>query len=118
MSCLDNIPENLEFTFTCAGDLVSAGPVSGFIILIIGIPLIGVAKLYIRKIFDNIELDEGLENFIYRLSGVALWALVILTAASEFGINVTGLVMGLGFIGLAVAFAAQDTVENLSLIHI
>ena len=68
MSCLDNIPENLEFTFTCASDLVSAGPVSGFIILIIGIPLIGVAKLYIRKIFDNIELDEGLENFIYRLS--------------------------------------------------
>jgi len=113
MSCLDNIPENLELTFACAGDIVSAGPVSGFIILVIGIPLIGVAKLYIRKLFDNLELDEGLENFIYRLSGVALWALVILTAANEFGINVTGLVMGLGFIGLAVAFAAQDTVENV-----
>jgi len=112
-SCLDNLPDNLELTLACANDIVSAGPVSGFIILIIGIPLIGVAKLYIRKLFDNIELDEGLENFIYRLSGVALWALVILTAANEFGINVTGLVMGLGFIGLAVAFAAQDTVENV-----
>ena len=75
--------------------------------------MIGIAKMYLRKIFDNIELEEGLENFLHRLAGVAMWALVILTAADEFGINVTGLVVGLGFLGLAVAFAAQDTVENV-----
>lgn len=92
---------------------MSAGPASGLLILAIGIPLIGVVKAYLRKLLDNVDFDEGLENFLYRISGVALWAIVILTAADEFGINVTGLVVGLGFIGLAVAFAAQDTVENV-----
>ena len=31
---------------------------------VIGIPMIGIAKMYLRKIFDNIELEEGLENFL------------------------------------------------------
>ena len=112
-NCLDNFPSELEVNFSCVTDVFSAGPASGVLILIIGIPMIGIAKMYLRKIFDNIELDEGLENFLHRLAGVAMWALVILTAADEFGINVTGLVVGLGFLGLAVAFAAQDTVENV-----
>ena len=112
-NCLDDFPSELEVTFSCVTDVFSAGPASGVLILIIGIPMIGIAKMYLRKIFDNIELDEGLENFLHRLAGVAMWALVILTAADEFGINVTGLVVGLGFLGLAVAFAAQDTVENV-----
>ena len=112
-NCLDDFPSELEVTLSCVTDVFSAGPASGVLILVIGIPMIGIAKMYLRKIFDNIELDEGLENFLHRLAGVAMWALVILTAADEFGINVTGLVVGLGFLGLAVAFAAQDTVENV-----
>ena len=111
--CLDNFPNELEPTLPCLSDSLSAGPASGLLILVIGIPLIGVVKAYLRKLLDNVDFDEGLENFLYRISGVALWAIVILTAADEFGINVTGLVVGLGFIGLAVAFAAQDTVENV-----
>jgi len=92
---------------------LSAGPASGVLILAIGIPLIGIIKAYLRKLLDNVDFDEGLENFLFRIAGVALWAIVVLTAADEFGINVTGLVVGLGFVGLAVAFAAQDTVENV-----
>ena len=112
-NCLDDFPSELEVTLSCVTDVFSAGPASGVLILVIGIPMIGIAKMYLRKIFDNIELEEGLENFLHRLAGVAMWALVILTAADEFGINVTGLVVGRGVLGLAVAFAAQDTVENV-----
>ena len=111
--CLQNFPNELEPSFSCLADSLSAGPASGVLILVLGIPLIGVIKAYMRKLMDKVDFDEGLENFLYRIAGVALWALVILTAADEFGINVTGLVVGLGFIGLAVAFAAQDTVENV-----
>ncbi len=111
--CLDDFPNELEPSFSCLSDSLSSGPASGVLILIIGIPLIGIVKSYLRKLLDKVDFDEGLENFLFRSAGVALWAIVLLTAADEFGINVTGLVVGLGFIGLAVAFAAQDTVENV-----
>ena len=113
MSCLDDLPTSFEPTYACASDLVGTGPVSALLVLVIGIPLIGIAKSYLRKLFDRTEFDEALENFIYRIAGVAMWGLVILTAASELGINVTGIVAAFGILGLAVAFAAQDTMENV-----
>ena len=113
MSCLEDIPNSIETTYTCATEIVSTGPVSALLVLVIGIPLIGIVKGYLRKLFDRTDFEEELENFMYKIAGVALWAIVILTAADELGINVTGIVVGLGFIGLAVAFAAQDTVENV-----
>ena len=111
--CLNDFPNELEPSFSCLQDSMSAGPASGILILILGIPLIGVVKRYLRRLLDRTEFDEGLENFLFRIVNVVLWAVVVLTAADEFGINVTGLVVGLGFVGLAVAFAAQDTVENV-----
>jgi MscS family membrane protein len=44
---------------------------------------------------------------------VAILALAVLAALQNLGINVTGLVAGLGLGGLAVALAAQKTIENL-----
>ena len=58
-------------------------------------------------------IDQGIENFLFRVVSVALWAVVILTAANELGVNVTGIVAALGIVGLAMAFAAQDTIENI-----
>ena len=113
MSCLDDLPTSFEPTYGCASEFVGTGPVSALLVLVIGIPLIGIAKRYLRKLFDRTEFDEALENFIYRIAGVAMWGLVILTAASELGINVTGIVAAFGILGLAVAFAAQDTMENV-----
>jgi len=113
VSCLDDLPTSFEPTYACASELVGTGPVSALLVLVIGIPLIGIAKRYLRKLFDRTEFDEALENFIYRIAGVAMWGLVILTAASELGINVTGIVAAFGILGLAVAFAAQDTMENV-----
>ena len=113
MSCLSELPNNVEPTYACASELMETGPVSALLIIVIGIPLIKIAKRYLRKLFDRTEFDEGLENFMFRIAGVTMWALVILTATSELGINVTGIVAALGIFGLAVAFAAQDTMENV-----
>ena len=113
MSCLDDMPNGLELTYDCATELLDTGPVSALLVIVIGIPLIKIAKRYLRRLFDKTQFDEGLENFMFRIAGVAMWAIVILTAASELGINVTGIVAALGIFGLAVAFAAQDTMENV-----
>ena len=113
-SCLDSLPGSLEPTYACATEIVSAGPIAALLILVIGIPLIKIAKGYLRRLFDRTEtLDESIENFIFRIAGVAMWAILLLTAASELGINVTGIVAALGIVGLAVAFASQDTMENI-----
>ena len=113
MSCLDELPNNIEPNYECASELLATGPVAALIIFVIGIPLIKLAKRQLRKLFDKTEFDEGLENFMFRIAGVAMWAIVLLTAASELGINVAGIVAALGIFGLAVAFAAQDTMENV-----
>ena len=113
-NCLDSLPNSLEPTYSCATEIVATGPISALLILIIGVPLIKLAKRYLRRLFDRTEtLDESIENFIFRIAGVAMWAIVLLTAANELGINVTGIVAALGIIGLAVAFASQDTMENI-----
>ena len=77
--CLDNFPNEIEPSFPCLSDSLSSGPASGVIILVIGIPMIGIIKAYLRKLLDNVDFDEGLENFLYRIAGVALWAIVVLS---------------------------------------
>lgn len=48
-----------------------------------------------------------------RASLVALGAITLLAVLQNMGVNVTGILAGLGVGGLAVALAAQKTVENL-----
>ena len=63
-------------------------------IFVIGIPLIGIAKRHLRKLFDRTEFDVGIENFMFRIAGVAMWAIVILTGRCALqkaaGVNRTG----------------------------
>jgi small-conductance mechanosensitive channel len=114
MACIDNLPNNLEANYDCATELVSLGPVAALLTLIIGVPLVRLVLRYLKRVFDRYDyIDQGIENFLYRAASVALWAVIILTAANELGINVTGIVAALGIVGLAMAFAAQDTIENI-----
>ena len=114
MSCIDDLPNSLTPTYECVSELASLGPVAALLTLIIGIPIIKIILRYLKRAFEKYDyIDQGLENFLFRIVSVALWVLVILTAANELGINVMGIVAALGIIGLAVAFASQDTMENI-----
>jgi len=48
-----------------------------------------------------------------RLGKVVVWALALMVALSELGYPVTSVIAGLGIGGVALALAAQKTVENL-----
>ena len=114
MTCLEDLPTNLEPTYDCTTELISLGPIAALLTLIIGITIIKIILRYLKRAFEKYDyIDQGLENFIYKIVSVALWVLVILTAANEVGINVMGIVAALGIVGLAVAFASQDTMENI-----
>ncbi len=55
----------------------------------------------------------GLLPLATRIAKVLLGAIAALAVLQSFGVNVTGILAGLGVGGLAVALAAQKTVENL-----
>ena len=57
MSCLDELPNNIEPNYECASELLATGPVAALIIFVIGIPLIKLAKRQLRKLFDKTEFD-------------------------------------------------------------
>lgn len=59
------------------------------------------------------SLDSSLLHTAFRLVGVAVAVLVIGYGATRIGIPVYGVIAGLGVGGLAVALAAQPTLENL-----
>jgi len=106
--------DDLPSAYDCSSELVALGPVAALLTLIIGIPIIKIILRYLKRAFEKYDyIDQGLENFLFRIVSVALWVLVILTAANELGINVMGIVAALGIVGLAVAFASQDTMENI-----
>ena len=116
MSCVDDLA-NIglsDLNYNCATEIVGMGPVAALLTILIGIPLVRLVLRYLKKLFDKYDyIDKGIENFLFRVTSVALWSVIILTAASELGINVTGIVAALGIVGLAMAFAAQDTIENI-----
>ena len=116
MSCVDDLSKigMNDLNYTCATEIASMGPVSALLTILIGIPLVRLVLRYLKALFEKYDyIDEGIENFLFRATSVALWAVIFLTAASELGINVTGIVAALGIVGLAMAFAAQDTIENI-----
>ena len=114
MTCLENLPNDLEPTLACVTDVVEFGPIAALLTIIIGVPVVRLILSYLKRVFDKYDyIDKGIENFLFKAASVTLWAIIILTAANELGINVTGIVAALGIVGLAMAFAAQDTIENI-----
>ncbi|OFZ31323.1 MAG: hypothetical protein A2622_01665 [Bdellovibrionales bacterium RIFCSPHIGHO2_01_FULL_40_29] len=58
-------------------------------------------------------IDDQLAYFVSRTIKVFVVVIGCLIALQNFGINVTALLAGLGIGGIALAFAAQDTVANV-----
>lgn len=66
-----------------------------------------------RAAQSETRLDDQAIPLINKLSKVAVVVLGIVFVLSNVGIDVKGLIAGLGIGGVALAFGAQDTVSNL-----
>lgn len=58
------------------------------------------------------RVDRGLEAIAMKTFRVIGWTFIVLLVLSQFGINLSALIAGLGIAGLAVGFAAKDSLEN------
>ncbi len=66
-----------------------------------------------RALRRSRRVDAGVEQLIMRAVRLAVLSFAAVTVLGQLGINVTALVAGLGIAGIALGFAAQDTIQNL-----
>ncbi|MGV7223867.1 MAG: mechanosensitive ion channel family protein [Nitrospinales bacterium] len=61
----------------------------------------------------RMKIARQAQGLILRAARVALYIFAVLTVADQLKINITSLLAGVGVAGLALSFAAQDTVGNI-----
>jgi small conductance mechanosensitive channel len=59
------------------------------------------------------QQTRTLAGVLYSASSKTVWAIALLTAAEEFGINVTPVVVLAGLVSLAIGFGAQNLVRDI-----
>lgn len=59
------------------------------------------------------SIDAGMLRLALRIVGIAAGAGILAYGAAELGLPLVGIIAGLGVGGLAIALAAQPTIENL-----
>ncbi len=58
------------------------------------------------------KVDDGVKQLIVRALRIVIVSFATITILGQLGINVAALVAGLGIAGIALGFAAKDTLEN------
>lgn len=110
-------PENItNYAETFIKVLIDYSPklISAFLILFVGLYVIGVLNRIIKKIMVKRELDPTLSTF---LSDILLWALRVLlfvTFISKLGVETSSFVAILGAMGLAVGLSLQGSLSNFA----
>ena len=72
-----------------------------------------VSRKVLSAALSRSSVPENTRNLLVRFVRYAIVTIAGLTMVSQLGIDITSLVAGLGIAGLAVSFAAQDTIANL-----
>lgn len=84
------------------------------LILVIGYFAIKIITKIVCKFFDRVDFDRAVETFIENVVKIGLWLVLFVVLLSNLGIDVSGLIAGLGIMGFIVGFALKDTLGNLA----
>ncbi len=72
-----------------------------------------VLRKVIAKVLGRSKrIDAGLESLLMKSFVIVAWTFIVVMVLAQFGIDVTALVAGLSIAGLALGFAARDSLEN------
>jgi small conductance mechanosensitive channel len=83
-------------------------------IIVIGFWIAKLVSKGLRKAMQKGDLDAGLVSFISSLVSAVLKILVIITAMTQLGIEMTSFVALLGAAGLAIGMAFSGTLSNFA----
>ncbi|MEQ9105086.1 MAG: mechanosensitive ion channel family protein [Rhodothermales bacterium] len=71
-----------------------------------------IRKATERGLRGSTSVDKGLESLVLKTMTVVAWTFIIIMVLAQFGVNVTALLAGLSIAGIALGFAAKDSLEN------
>ncbi|MCD6229709.1 MAG: mechanosensitive ion channel [Candidatus Diapherotrites archaeon] len=114
---IEEITNTAELLLTTLNNFIAANLFQwgiALITLIIGFFAIKIVRAYVKRFFDNVNLDKTLEVFIQKLIRVFLWIILVIIVLSNLGFDVTGFIAGLGILGFIVGFATKDVLSNLA----
>jgi small-conductance mechanosensitive channel len=97
----------LEKVFNALLIILLAVPVKNFLSIAIGFLQIKIAHQTENKI------DDILFELLSRFAGFIIIATAIIIALDSLGVNVMPFIAGAGVAGIAIGFAARDTLSNL-----
>jgi len=97
----------MEKTFYALLIMLIAAPVTNFLVISI--------KYLQNTLADKTEtkIDNIIFDLLNKFAGVIVYSIAILLALDFLGINVMPFVAGAGVAGIAIGFAAKDTLSNL-----
>lgn len=84
------------------------------VVFIVGIWLIKMVRKIIHKAFLKANADKGVVQFTESFVRIALYVVLLLTIASAFGMDATGVVAILGSAGVAIGLALQGSLSNFA----
>ncbi len=91
--------------------------IAGFIILFAA-PVSGFVKIVLRLLrkqldVEHTKIDDIVFDLLNRFASALLYALAFILALDMLGVNVMPFIAGAGVAGVAIGFAAKDTLSNL-----
>jgi small conductance mechanosensitive channel len=84
------------------------------VVLIIGFWLARILSRALKKVLIRRETDESLVTFLSSLTSILIKTLVIVTAITQLGVEMTSFVAILGAAGLAIGMAFSGTLSNFA----
>ncbi|HTX61071.1 MAG TPA: mechanosensitive ion channel family protein, partial [Methanobacterium sp.] len=82
------------------------------ITLIIAFIVIKIINYLIKKTGQRFELEMTVVQVLQEIFKYTVIIIAVVMILNELGINVTALILSLGIVGIAVGFAARDTLSN------
>ena len=84
------------------------------VILFIGKKVIKLLNKLVKKVFDKVNLDLGVEKFLMSIINLALHAILIIMLAKQIGFDTASLITVIGSAGLAIGLALQGSLSNFA----
>ncbi|MCB0734699.1 MAG: mechanosensitive ion channel [Flavobacteriales bacterium] len=96
--------------------ILEFGPklISAILVLIVGLWVVKLLVKGFNRLMEKSSLDDSLKPFLRSLVRTILRILLVLTALSTLGVEMTSFVAILGAAGLAVGMALSGTLQNFA----